>query len=723
VTFTDTGTPPVTKTVSYNFQTAYYRGPDGNLYQMVWTPWGSTWDEAFSASQQRPFLGRFGRLVTIESAQEDAFVERVRRTSFPAQNIEEVWAGGLQRGRPATPQDQWFWITGQPIPGMNGGSTYANWLPFEPNDFFGFDSENFLTLGLGGKFGWNDNGNFGSTRLQAYMVEYFPFFVWLDVKPNELENKIQLNSQGKIPVAIMGTNSFDVRQFDLGSITAGRNGNEARPVSTEITDVNADGFMDLLMHFNTQDLDLGCGDSSVTLLGNDRNGGPFRGRDRVELIGCPPYSLAFTALQDVFGRTEVALEVKTILPGFSAPATMDHLNLRSYDMGGGLRWTENFHGIGLSVNGNSSFGRVFVEGVAHRQPIRAKAQVPNSRVGSTEIVQADGVVLFRPDLAVTAVRAPAQVNVRQQVAVVAEIAELNGDLGATFTAFLMENGRVLDARTNVVIGPGTNAAVVFSLALPTEGQHNLRVLLSHAVPSDFDLSNNHHDFVVEAVRPALEPALTQLQYSYNLAEGVFVEENEFTIFRRSYFNKGENFFQTLYIPGQLRFPLSSAAITISTDGSERSHLEAMNIPVTFVWTNECFMQLFGFAPLDESSSITVQVDKDNCSGFAQSYVTISRFAYDNTFFSAEYSRTTGEQLWENSGQFGQGTFLLPSVNVSTRFVATDAMGTFGGNAGIASLFDDFWRGDFDYVTPWRTHVSGFDSVQSKFGFNFQMTEP
>jgi hypothetical protein len=50
--------------------------------------------------------------------------------------------------------------------------------------------------------------------------------------------------------------------------------------------VNHDGFMDLVVHFRTQDTGIGCGDESATLVGVTLDGRPFEGTDSIQTVGC-----------------------------------------------------------------------------------------------------------------------------------------------------------------------------------------------------------------------------------------------------------------------------------------------------------------------------------------------------------------------------------------------------------------------------------------------------
>ncbi len=123
--------------------------------------------------------------------------------------------------------------------------------------------------------------------------------VQLDVKPQSCPNPINTKSQGVLPVAILGTASFDVTQIDVSSITLEgisplRDAIEdvATPLQVptvpepdSCTDEGPDGFDDLTLKFDTQEV-LGAlgfpskGDmTSVELEGTLLDGTLFEGYD------------------------------------------------------------------------------------------------------------------------------------------------------------------------------------------------------------------------------------------------------------------------------------------------------------------------------------------------------------------------------------------------------------------------------------------------------------
>ncbi len=83
----------------------------------------------------------------------------------------------------------------------------------------------------------------------------------MDVKPGSWPNSINLKSKGVLPVAILTTDVFDATTIDPHSILVGSDpGFPIAHKDGHVEDVDKDGDLDLVLHFNVQELGLWPGD-------------------------------------------------------------------------------------------------------------------------------------------------------------------------------------------------------------------------------------------------------------------------------------------------------------------------------------------------------------------------------------------------------------------------------------------------------------------------------
>jgi hypothetical protein len=223
-------------------------------------------------------------------------------------NAWEVWAEGpypvrlvIFRGDPA---EEYGWTkVGEsdletPVVGFNQ-FTLSTPIAVQAGDFVGFHSpENgVVSLDCGGgsiargiwyAWDWNvtwpySSGDFDGRLLdvgsRTYSIRAFqiPVDVTIDIKPGSDTNPINLKSKGKVPVAILSVDGFDATDVDPDTvILAG-----ASAVKSAAKDVNGDGAPDLVLHFNTQDLNLDNASTEAELTGSTTAGLSIVGSDTV----------------------------------------------------------------------------------------------------------------------------------------------------------------------------------------------------------------------------------------------------------------------------------------------------------------------------------------------------------------------------------------------------------------------------------------------------------
>jgi K319L-like, PKD domain/Thrombospondin type 3 repeat len=111
--------------------------------------------------------------------------------------------------------------------------------------------------------------------------------VSVDIKPDSVDNSINLSSNGNVPVAILSSSAFDATLVDPLSVTLAaapvRLKGKGTPQSS-IQDTNGDGRADLVVHVDTSSLVLSSESVSAILEASTLDGVDVRGMDYVTVV-------------------------------------------------------------------------------------------------------------------------------------------------------------------------------------------------------------------------------------------------------------------------------------------------------------------------------------------------------------------------------------------------------------------------------------------------------
>jgi len=106
--------------------------------------------------------------------------------------------------------------------------------------------------------------------------------VRIDVRPGSARNVVNPNSNGMIPVAVLGAADFDVQGVTISALSLSAQGSatSAQPQGQgHVADVNNDGYPDIVLNFSIQSTGLKAGDTQLCLAGPG-----FQACDNIETV-------------------------------------------------------------------------------------------------------------------------------------------------------------------------------------------------------------------------------------------------------------------------------------------------------------------------------------------------------------------------------------------------------------------------------------------------------
>jgi hypothetical protein len=221
-------------------------------------------------------------------------------------------------------------------------------------------------------------------------------------------------------------------------------------------------------------------------------------------LSCPPpggdpaYQVSLRSLTGPAGA-DLTVHVKRAPDsGCAIPDALKKVQVKIFALDGALVSTKNLDDV--TADGGTTDLRLGK--VAREQRVTTDVLVQNADATRTYVLRGSTRTLLRPDLVVKATTVPRVVFATRTFDVTAQVAELNGDVGASATVTLTDGPLALGTAP-VTVDAGGAAEIHFQdVALADPGRNDLTLGVRGADPGETDTTNNSRRSPVDAINVA-----------------------------------------------------------------------------------------------------------------------------------------------------------------------------------------------------------------------------